>query len=76
MSSLKKKVRESYFKENFETRNVIYRYAKKADKISIIRSPLRSEVNPRRLHDEGELDVVELGLTLITPECSCIYLYI
>ena len=76
MSSLKKKVREPDFKKNFETKNLIYRDAKKADKISIIRSPLRCEVNPRRLHDEGERDVVELVLTLTTPGWSCIYLYI
>ena len=61
--------------KNFETKNSRYRDAKRADKISIIRRPLHCEVNPRRLHDEGELDVVELGLTLITPEWSCIYLY-
>ena len=57
-------------------KNLIYRDAKKAYEISIIRSPLRCEVNPRRLHDEGERDIVELVLTLTTPEWSCIYLYI
>ena len=76
MRSLKKNVREPDFKKNFETKNLIYRDAKKAYEISIIRSPLRCEVNPRRHHEEGERDVVELVLTLITPERSCIYLYI
>ena len=76
MSSLKKKVREPDFQKNFETKSSRYRDAKRADKISIIRSPLRCEVNPRRLHDEGERDVVELVPTRITPEWSCIYLYI
>ena len=63
-------------KKSFETKNSRYRDAKRADKISIVRRPLHCEVNPRRLHDEGERDVVELVLTLITPEWICIYLYI
>ena len=63
-------------KKSFETKNSRYRDAKRADKISIIRRPLHCEVNPRRLHDEGERDIVELVLTLTTPGWSCIYLYI
>ena len=76
MSTLKKNVREPDFKRISKQKNLIDRDAKKAYKISIIRSPLRCEVNPRRLHDEGERALVELVLTLITPEWSCIYLYI